>query len=166
MFGLCFWTFSFDLNNYYIYYSKYYLADAHDFYVWWVLFHVLHQLGKRCSRSTKELICWSLFRKSICVFNDWSSSIAFLAAILLQISLCSELSTSDHHFSSSHVLVTILSRAYELIYILMSTGGVLCDGCCFFGLILSSATFNVSYTAFYLSLRGEKVWPHSCQSQE
>jgi hypothetical protein len=54
-------------------------------------------------------------------------------------------------------LVTILSRAYELIYILMSTGGVLCDGCCFFGLILSSATFNVSYTALYLSLRGEKV---------
>jgi hypothetical protein len=57
----CGWTFFFNLSHHYIYCSKYYLADAQDFYVWWVLFHVLYQLGKWCSRSRKELICWSCF---------------------------------------------------------------------------------------------------------
>jgi hypothetical protein len=63
-----------------------------------------------------------VFRQSRGICNDWSSFIAFLAAIFLWSSLGSELSIYVHHFSSSHVLVTILRRAYELICTLLSTG--------------------------------------------
>jgi hypothetical protein len=50
------------------------------------------------------------------------------------------------------VLVTILRRASGLIYTISCQQGCICDDCCFFGLLFSSGTFNVSYRALFLTL--------------
>ena len=135
-----------------IYNSKYYLADAQDFYVWWILFHVLYQLGKWCSRSRKELFCWSCFVSQEVFVMICPLLFLFLQLYFLISPLGSELSISDHHFSLCHVLVTILRRAYELICTISCQQGCIRNDCCFFGLLFSSGTFNVSYRALYLTL--------------
>lgn len=79
----------FNLNHHHKYYSKYYLADAQNcYFLWWVLFHVLYQLGKWCSWSRKELICWSCFVSQevflmICLLYCFSWSYIFYEAPLI-----------------------------------------------------------------------------------
>jgi hypothetical protein len=53
-------------------------------------------------------------------------------------------------FSSPHVLIAILTRAFALICTISCQQGCICDDCCFFGLLLSSGAFNVSYRVLYL----------------
>jgi len=102
-----------------------------------------------------------VFHQSRGICNDLSSSIAFLAAIIFIklpwfwtqyfLSPFFFVSCAAYHFKEG-LWVSKKRRAYELICTISCQQGCIRDDCCFFGLLFSSSTFNVSYIALYLTL--------------
>jgi hypothetical protein len=89
--------------------------------------------------------------KGMC--NDLSSSIAFSFFALIFVKKYKNLLWfCTLYFFSPHVLITIIRRAFALICTISCQQGCIRDDCCFFGLLFSSGTFNVSYRALYLTL--------------
>lgn len=75
----------------------------------------------------------------------------FLHWYLLR-SIRTSFGSAPYIFFSPHVLITIIRRAFALICTISCQQGCIRDDCCFFGLLFSSGTFNVSYRALYLTL--------------
>ena len=94
----------------------------------------------------------TVFRQSRGICNDWSSSIAFLAAIFFMMLpwFWTQYFWSPFFFVSCAAYH--LRRAYELISTISCQQGCIRNDCCFFGLLFSSGTFNVSYRALYPTL--------------
>jgi len=83
---------------------------------------MLFNLGKWCSWSRKELICWSCFLSQEVFVMICPLVLLFLQLYFLWSSLGSELNISDHHFSSSHVGYHFKEGLWTNLYYLLSTG--------------------------------------------